>query len=937
MGSSLDVPKKVPSNILRQPFKEVPIHTSGINVEDERKELEQLRETVALLTSQCAQLDEANRAWQQYQQAELHVFISKLRDFLPITESTSFDEVAQHIIDQVIKEREDFNLRHQALEKELNHLRSESGINVQPMQPSDVDIVNQLNEELLAIKEAYKNLDAEKQLLVIQLESLSTYAEPKRTIEKVSSTLSREPLEKVPIHTTSTIVKEDAAELEHLRETVALLTSECAQLDESNRTWQQIQFDNFRNKLHNYIPINENISFDDIAQQIIVQMIKDRESFNEKYSDLEKVNDNLRSELTKKIQSIEQSSTDNIDELSQELFNLRNQIEELEKINKQLVLEKENLFNPLTDRSIVLGHHSALEPYIILEETSTELEENSEPQTSSSSISNETEEINKIRSDLALITCQFNQLTQTNENELDSFRSKLQNWIFLPPNSTLDDIAQQLNNQFEEKFNLQTIDNHTQTIQPSEKIHMSVETIPIIYDNRQTQIDPIDMIDQEIQTESFQQLCQHEIEKLQEELAQFKRSSIPSHVDIPLNEDIQSLQKIIEQQSEELKDLSEKYLVLSSQLELQNEFHKQKKETEEKLKTYENQIQHLIHEHEDLVEELQKKTSSTILKIDNECQTDDQQHDKLTQINIKLKRVLQTFKDKIHRIVVERPELFINISEDTSERLDHLISTVEYQATQINRLQTDHASAIATYEEQLQTLIQERNALIEQPVLQSIDNIKSLLEIIEQQSEQLRSLNEKYVAITSSQHESQAEFDRQRKQTEEQIFNYENQIQNLIRERTNLLEERQKTTSSPFQITDHEKQKDDQQYDKLLKINTKLKRVLQTFKEKIHRIATERPNLFTNISEETSERLDHLITIVENQAIQIETLQNERNEIKQRFQYEINEIQNSFDRYRQQIDNEYQIKLNEYISSSPLIVILSRKSLKQNLKILSSY
>ncbi|CAF5157509.1 unnamed protein product, partial [Rotaria sp. Silwood1] len=169
--------------------------------------------------------------------------------------------------------------------------------------------------------------------------------------------------------------------------------------------------------------------------------------------------------------------------------------------------------------------------------------------------------------------------------------------------------------------------------------------------------------------------------------------------------------------------------------------------------------------------------------------------------------------------------------------------------------------------------------------------IKSLLEIIEQQSEQLRSLNEKYVAITSSQHESQAEFDRQRKQTEEQIFNYENQIQNLIRERTNLLEERQKTTSSPFQITDHEKQKDDQQYDKLLKINTKLKRVLQTFKEKIHRIATERPNLFTNISEETSERLDHLITIVENQAIQIETLQNERNEIKQRFQYEINEIQ----------------------------------------------
>ncbi|CAF3509959.1 unnamed protein product [Rotaria sp. Silwood2] len=214
---------------------------------------------------------------------------------------------------------------------------------------------------------------------------------------------------------------------------------------------------------------------------------------------------------------------------------------------------------------------------------------------------------------------------------------------------------------------------------------------------------------------------QHEIEKLQEKLAQFQRSPIPSHADIPSNEDVQSLQKIIEQQSEELKDLTEKYLVISSQLELQDEINRQKKDTEEKLQTYENQIQHLIHQHENLVEELKTKTSSTISTIDNQCQTDDQQHDKLTQINIKLKRVLQTFKDKIHRIVTERPELFINISEDTSDRLDHLISTVQHQATQINLLQTDHTSTLAMHDEQLQTLIQERNALVEQQRLQSID------------------------------------------------------------------------------------------------------------------------------------------------------------------------------------------------------------------------
>ncbi len=59
-----------------------------------------------------------------------------------------------------------------------------------------------------------------------------------------------------------------------------------------------------------------------------------------------------------------------------------------------------------------------------------------------------------------------------------------------------------------------------------------------------------------------------------------------------------------------------------------------------------------------------------------------------------------------------------------------------------------------------------------------------------------------------------------------------------------------------------------------------------TFKEKIHRLVTERSDLFTNVGEETSERLDHLIGIVENQAVQMETLQTERFEL----QREINEL-----------------------------------------------
>jgi len=107
---------------------QVPIHSSGSNVEQDVEELEQLRENVVALTAQCAQLDEANRAWQLYQQTQLDNFKTKLHDYLPIDENTSFDEIAQQIADQVTKERDDFNESYQALERANNDLRSGSSI-----------------------------------------------------------------------------------------------------------------------------------------------------------------------------------------------------------------------------------------------------------------------------------------------------------------------------------------------------------------------------------------------------------------------------------------------------------------------------------------------------------------------------------------------------------------------------------------------------------------------------------------------------------------------------------------------------------------------------------------------------------------------------------------------------------------------------------------
>ena len=79
--------------------------------------------------------------------------------------------------------------------------------------------------------------------------------------------------------------------------------------------------------------------------------------------------------------------------------------------------------------------------------------------------------------------------------------------------------------------------------------------------------------------------------------------------------------------------------------------------------------------------------------VDSETQTEEQTQDKLAQVNNKLKRALQNMKDRIHQAVIERPQLFPNISDDTVERLDQLISTLDNQATQIDVLENERDQA----------------------------------------------------------------------------------------------------------------------------------------------------------------------------------------------------------------------------------------------------
>lgn len=72
-----------------------------------------------------------------------------------------------------------------------------------------------------------------------------------------------------------------------------------------------------------------------------------------------------------------------------------------------------------------------------------------------------------------------------------------------------------------------------------------------------------------------------------------------------------------------------------------------------------------------------------------------------SQSNAKLRRALQSVKDKIQRAVSDRPELFEGIGDSTNDRLDHLLATVDNQTAQLDRLreqlnkcvpQTEHSA-----------------------------------------------------------------------------------------------------------------------------------------------------------------------------------------------------------------------------------------------------
>ncbi|CAF1495089.1 unnamed protein product, partial [Rotaria sp. Silwood1] len=249
----------------------------------------------------------------QFQQDQIQNFRNQLHDYFTIDENLSFDQIPQLIIDQITKDRDDFNQQYEILQKTNDELRSESETNLETIKQSYTNTINELNQELLILKE--------------ELEKQTNSLNQQQFIET-----SKQPFDEIPLDTT---ISNDENE-------------EVSSIIENNLAWEQVLIEILRNELEDYIPINYNVSINEIVQQIVEEIKKEREQSNERYQALEKANNQLQLELENNMESIRQSYTNTVNELNQELLAMKEQCEQLDS-------EKQFLTNQLENQSMMIN------------------------------------------------------------------------------------------------------------------------------------------------------------------------------------------------------------------------------------------------------------------------------------------------------------------------------------------------------------------------------------------------------------------------------------------------------------------------------------------------------------------------------------------------------------------------------------------------------
>ncbi|CAF1477950.1 unnamed protein product, partial [Rotaria sordida] len=253
-------------HIHHSPIEEIPLniipHVQSSNVIQENEEIQQLKNNLATLTTQCTELDEANRAWQQYYQNQIELFHDKLQDWIPLDMNLTLEQIIHQIVSYLNQLEYDKNLSLQnnnpsdstttilSLQKQLAKYQNNESIlaeNLEQLNQKLLDVYKQCEEFrehnaqlILSKQQVDKQLEEqEKQLVEFQLIIKNSEQHLDQQID-----LSKE---NIPV---DNINREQDEEINQLRAELSTLTNKCAELDEANHAWQQFQqaqLDNFRN------------------------------------------------------------------------------------------------------------------------------------------------------------------------------------------------------------------------------------------------------------------------------------------------------------------------------------------------------------------------------------------------------------------------------------------------------------------------------------------------------------------------------------------------------------------------------------------------------------------------------------------------------------------------------------------------------------------
>ncbi|CAF1419944.1 unnamed protein product, partial [Adineta steineri] len=869
----------------QSPSQEISINnltSAPMLMNEHDEEIRKLRENLTNLTTQCTQLDEANRAWQQYQQTQLQQLHEKLQHYLPLDNLNSFDQLPQLIIDHI----NTLNQQYQTLQQTNQQLQLESETNLQTIKQAQINTINELNQEVLVLQEQLDNKtnDLEEQQMNDESKQVSRGNElefvPLNNEENVDI-LRKEFEDIVSVDynvsfegVVRQIVDEIKRERKELNERYEALEKANNDLQtESGNNMESIRqsYLNTVNELnqellamkeqYDQLDAEKHILNDKLENQSVIQPIESS-PFNSNVTDethpiwneIQSIL-NLLDELSRekfifhihhliseyrlakdKINIL----TKDLENINQQLTNIYNQCEQLQETNKQLLLEKE-LVNGKS-----MNDDQFQQEYILLKNQCTQLDianrswqlfYDNQIELLKNKFKNyfDFDQNNNFDQIIDIIAKEFEQLKETIPSDYNAqmyqekFQEKEDNGSVEIKKSHNVDIQCNLNSEdsnWNNDWNADTtISTQDQTSNEQEIVRLKTIIEEVQNENENLRVLSNCINNQSISINTF---TQTETEKENNDW----------------NEDVTIPQISTEDQTSNEQEIIRLKAIID---EIQNE--------NENLRVLSNCINNQSisintftqTENEDNNEISSVKDDSSKQIVDNQTQTDDQPQDKLTQVNTKLKRALQTIKDKINRIVIEQPELFPESTDDTIVRLDHLISAVEQQAIQIDLLKTKSDILIPTLSvQEIEQIVEERNQL-QNEKLTNNEEIHNLRSQLVERDDQLQELNEKYSEIVSN------------------------------------------VEKPNIETVDNETQTDEQQKDKLAQINNKLKRALQNIKEKIQRIVNEKPELFINSSDDTVERLDNLLSA-------IEILQNERDHALQK----IDELQNT---NRDQIDN----------------------------------